>query len=296
MLQFLAVLSAALGSYRTGAAQWYLDTPTPAETQSRDAPYMELQQQITARLCKQDWNVSDNPFLFLKDHGDKQVVVRGKSVYGFSLTRWGDQCGITVDKNSALYKANLQRQRTATSQLTDITKAGYAILQVAAKNNYHLTAAQQKTVDSLKLEREKANARLNSLSHAQDIAWVNIDINANWMDEKNMQGFAADKAVRLTALPGVQQAVLFVEYPDQDDPDTSYRAWLYIGKWPRSSFDKMTPFSFRYHTKYAWTDKEHSGPPLIENLKVLVYGYRYNQVMKVVHALDWTRLLAWVKE
>lgn len=287
---------AAAGSFTRGTAQWYLDTPTPAETQARDAPYMELQQQIAERLCKQDWNVSDNPFLFLKDNGGKQVVVRGKSVHGFSLTHWGDQCGITVNTNSALYKANEQRQRAATARLTDITKAGYAILQTTAKNNYHLTGAQQKTVDSLKREREKVNTLLNSLSHAENIAWVGLDINANWMDEKNMQGFSADKAITLTAVTGVQQAVLFVEYPDEDDPDTSYRAWLYIGKWPHSSFAKMMPFPFRDNTKYGWADKQHSGPPVIENLKVLVYGYHYTDVMKVVRAIDWTKLRALVKE
>lgn len=279
----------------TASAQWYLDSPTPAEIQARDQPYLIVQQDIKARIANHDWDISENPFLFLRDHPDQKIIVRGKSIYNFSQTHWGDQCEIRLKKTSAAYQANSDSQKIATDQLVAITKRGYEILQNAAKNNYHLTAAEQKTTDSLKPVREKINARLTSLSNAQQIASVSIDFNANWMDEEKINGFPADKTQLLQHIPGVDQFVLNVELPYEDNPDTSYAIGLYIGRWPQPNFTKMMPFTFRYNAKTPWTDKQHSGPPIIENFKVIISGYHYNQMIHIIRAIDWTKLKALVK-
>ncbi|MGH7240223.1 MAG: hypothetical protein ACREHG_09220, partial [Candidatus Saccharimonadales bacterium] len=250
---------------------------------------------IKARLCNQDWDISENPFLFLRDQRDQKIIVRGKSVYNFSQTHWGDQCDIRLKKTSAAYNANSESQKVATDQLVTITKRGYEILQEAAKNNYHLTAAEQKTSDSLKPVREKLNTRLKSLFHAQHIASVSIDFNSNWMDQEKMSGFPAAKAGLLHHIPGVDQFVLNVELPYEDNPDTSYSLGLYIGRWPQPNLTKMMPFTFRHNAKTPWTDKDHSGPPIIENFRVVISSYHYNQIIHIIQAIDWTKLKAMVK-
>lgn len=58
----------------------------------------------------------------------------------------------------------------------------------------------------------------------------------------------------------------------------------------------MEPVDFKYSTKSSWKDKSHSGAPIVENISIWISSYHYNNLMKVLHTIDWTGLDSIVKK
>lgn len=112
---------------------------------------------------------------------------------------------------------------------------------------------------------------------------------------KKLQDFPTQKVVQLHNIPGIAQAILYYQYPVEDDPDTTYKALLYIGNFPKYSGEDIV-VNFKYKTNYYWKDKQHSGPPVIENMSIWIESHHYNNIMKVIHSIDWTGLKAMIKE
>ena len=108
-----------------------------------------------------------------------------------------------------------------------------------------------------------------------EFANIGLSLNETYTDE--LEGKILPK------IPGIQQAALYKQRPD--DYVTVYIARLYIGYWPKLSPGKMMNYQF----------KKHSGQPVIENMKITISTFDYNQMMKVLHSIDWTKLEKLVK-
>lgn len=276
------------------SAQWFLDTPTPAEIQARDQPYTILQNEIENKLCNTDWGIDKTSFLFFKDQPGIQEVVRGKSIHYFDLSRWGNNCVIMLKETSPIYQAITDSTEKVNERLESNTNTGLTQDQAMAdamKNNGNITAKDQAILNRKKAVQDQGLKDIARLGNANQFANISLLINENWADDTKTagDGFIAN-AIKPLSVAGIQQAVITIEYPNEDEPDTSYRATLYIGNWPKPDMNKMLPFPFKYYTKLAWSDKDHSGEPVIENLKIYIESYSYKNLMKTIHSIDWTKL------
>lgn len=281
------------------SAQWFLDTPTPAEIQSRDQPYSILQNEIGNKLCNTNWGIDKTSFLFFKDQPDIQEVVRGKSIHYFDLSRWGNKCVIMLKETSPLYQTIMDSTEKVNERLDSNANAGLTQDQAMAdamKNNGKITAKDQVILNKKKAVNDQGLKDIARLGNANQFAIISLLINENWADDiKTGSGSYSANDIKPLSVHGIQQAVITIEYPDKGQVDTSYRATLYIGNWPKPDMHKMLPFPFKYNTKSAWSDKDHSGQPVIENLKIYIESYSYNNLMKVIHSIDWTKLDGLIK-
>jgi hypothetical protein len=268
-------------------SQWYLDTPTPAEMQAHDQPYIILQNEIQQKLCNSDWSIDNNSFSIFKDNPDSREVVRGKNIYYFDLSRWEGDCEIRLKQTSPLYKAIIDSLKKVNARLDSNIHTGLTLQEATAdamKNGGKIPAKDQAILDKKGIIQKKCMKDMALLGNAQQFAQFSLSINENWTDEKK------GDAIKPLLLPGVQQAVLSIGFPNENQPDTTYQATLYIGNWPKPDMHKMLPFHFKYNTSYGWADKQHSGPPVIENFKIFVQSYHYNWLMKSLNSIDWTKL------
>lgn len=275
-------------------SQWHLDTPTPAEMQAHDQPYIILQNEIENKLCNSDWGIDNNSFSLFKDNPDSKEVVRGKNIHYFDLSRWEGDCEIRLKQTSPLYEAIIDSLKKVNARLDSNMHTGLTLQDAmadATKNGGKIPAKDQAVLDKKGIIEKKCMKDMALLGNAQQFAQFSLSINENWADdEKTAAGSFAAGSVKSLNIPGVQQAVLSIEPPDENQPDTTYRATLYIGNWPKPDRNKMLPFHFKYNTSYGWSDKQHSGPPVIENFKIFVQSYHYNWLMKSLNSIDWTKL------
>ncbi|MGH2612493.1 MAG: hypothetical protein ACRDFB_05530 [Rhabdochlamydiaceae bacterium] len=291
----ILVLLPALASYKICAAQWYTDSPTPAEIAARDKPYTILQNEIEGKLCNADWGIDkDNSFSFLKDDPGSREVVRGKTIHYFDLTHEGNQCAIKLKETSSLYNTIQDSIKKVNVRMIANLNTGITMQQAmsdAMKNGGNVPAKDQAILNKKGAINKECMKDITRLSNAQQFGTVTLLINEEWMDDEETSGdtFIADAIKNLT-IPGVQHAYICVEYPGKDEPDTTYRATLYFGNWPKPDLHKMLSFPFKYITKYGWVDKAHSGPPTIENFIIYVQSFYYNDLMKAIHGIDWTKL------
>jgi len=296
---FILFLAILLSIGNTVFAQWYADTPTPAEMKARDQPYIILQQEIKSKLCDNDWDIPLQPFLLITYHPDEKLNIRGKGIHYFSLASDGDDCLLSLKETSPLFIAIRDSTKKVVARIQENQNSGLTLseaLQRATKNGGKLTADDQKIVDQKKAVNDQCLKDLARLENAKHWADFDLQINERWTDDKtDGANICMVDDVKRLSLPGIQHAMLNVSFPDEHQPDTTYSATLYIGKWPKPDLHKMLPFQFKYNTDYAWIDKAHSGPPIIENFKILVVSHHYNNLMKGIHTIDWTKLDKLVK-
>lgn len=281
-------------------AQWYADTPTPAEMKARDQPYIILQQEIKSKLCDNDWDIPPEPFLLLTDHPAETLDIRGKGIHYFSLASEGDDCVLSLKETSPLFLALKDSSKKLLARIKENQNSGLTLseaLQRAMKNGGKLSAADQKTVDQKKAVNDQCLKEMARIENAHHWGDFDLQINERWTDDKTPGAdiCVVDDLKRLS-LPGIQHAMLNVSYPNEVQPDTTYSATLYIGKWPKPDLHNKLPFQFKFNTSYAWIDKAHSGPPIIENFKILVVSHQYNNLMKGIHFIDWTKFDSLIKK
>jgi hypothetical protein len=273
------------------SAQWFLDTATNAEIQAHDQPYIILQKEIETKLCNTDWGIPPNAFLLLKDDPYNRLILRGKAIDAFSFTHSGDACTIQLKPTSPLYKAIMDTTQKLMKKKGDHMKQSLEIWRNSAKNDYKIPASEQKTIDSLKHIDEEADRKLNVLLHEQEFADISLDINESWTPDLGN----STKIQLMPVLPGIEHAVMTMQYSDEDPSDTSYYAYLYIGNWPLPDMKKRVLYTFKYNKHYGSMGRKHSGTPVIENFVILLHSYQYNHLMKAIHSIDWMKLHQLIK-
>lgn len=250
----------------TGAnAQWYPDTATPEEAAAHDKPFTFLRNEIQKKLCDDNWGTDKTDFKFFKDDPSWHKITRGGGVHRFEFIGGGDACVIEMRENSALYQDNLNK-----------------------------TAALAKSYDAQKdglsgPKYDAWNRKMQGLADDVEFAKVKMLLNDDRTQGKDLQGYQTNKLIRLQNIPGVGQAILYCGYPDEDDADTIYQAALYIGNFPEYD-GEVEGVHFKSFRKEPWTDKAHSGKPIIENMSIWIEGHYYNNIMKVIHSIDWEGL------
>lgn len=254
------------------------DTPAPAEIAVHNQPYIVLQNQIEKNLCNNDWEINTNdsrrnnvaPFLILKGDPGENVILRGTTVHYFSPVDRGVSCEIDMKPGSAIYIANI-----------DSFNAQMKILGTGfmASNNANIEMAR------LQDERKLAEVKLQ----------LNFDYTEDITDANYNNNFYTGS--KLSVVPaGIQMATLFKEDFAKTSKDTLYYAVLYIGDWPiTTSIKKREFFHFVNYSKEPWIDKQHSGTPVLENMKITIKTSNYEKLMKVINSIDWTKLNALVK-
>lgn len=274
-LIILLFLLPLLATNNKAAAQWFLDTATPEEATVRDQPFRYLENEIQQKLCDQNLGIDqDNNFKFLTDNPDWRLVLRGKGIHRFNFTDDGGICIIKLKENSSAYKTIFNRQVQLSQDLSAAIQAGKA---------------------KIGGPEDKKEDRLNQqLEDDKQFVQIHVTLNDDRVQGKELQDFRAARVMQIKNIPGVQQTVLYCEYPEEDDPDTTYRAVLYLGNFPKYS-GKMVPVHFKSYRSEPWTDKQHSGAPVIENISIGISGYQYNRMMKVIHNIDWAGLDKFIK-
>lgn len=286
-------------STQNALAQWYLDTATPEEAAARDKPYQFLQNEIQKKLCDKDWGIDKSSFSFLMNKPDWRKIVRGGNTLRFTFTGGGDDCEIDLRETSPLYQANMDSSIAVGKTSAEIMKWKWDQQKTVMQAKDPIAAAQrfkndhQKTIDSLTALDNKLKRLQNHLLNEKSFAQLSLNLNDDRIQGKELQDFRTFKVQQLN-IPGIQQAILYYQLPDEDDPDTSYRAALYIGDFPKFSI-KMQPYSYKYLTKNTWTDKQHSGKPVVENCTIWIHANHYNNMMKVLYSIDWTDLKSIIK-
>lgn len=296
-LVFIIVL---LFVFQNANAQWVFDTPTAAEAAARDKPYAILQNEIERKLCDKEWSIDQNPFLYFKDHPEATEITRGKNAHYFIVGSWGAKCKIELNKTSPLYKEIMDSSKNVSTRLGESYKYGPDLqkdIANAMKTGGHISPKGQAMLDKKHVITKQCLDDLARLQNAQQYANIALFINRDGEGHKQAPAGGYPKgALKSLTVAGVQQAVLFITNPYEDDPDTTYFANLYIGNWPKPHPGDQVLFPYKYNTKYSWTDKVHSGKPIIENFCVEIYTSHYSDMMKVIHSIDWTKLEALVKK
>lgn len=284
-------------------AQWYPDTPTPAELQARDNTYWVLQGEVEKTLVNNVWGLT--PFQSGTEASDKRIILRGKSIHRFDVGRWdGDACSITLKTGTPQYDANMDSAKIINEKLdqvmNDISALMQETMQKLQKNGGKYVAPDRKRVEKDSLLKVRYMSAISHLTNEQRYGKIQMEIN---MDKEDGEGhgssdYNTDSFVHLQ-LPGVRNAILRFDFPDKENPemaDTIFIAQLYIGNWKRIAANQRTDFVYKYNTKYYWADKTHSGPPIIENLVITIDTYHYNNMMHILKSIDWTKLDALVKK
>jgi len=287
-------------------AQWIpsFRTPTAAEIQVYDLPHTILQEQINSNLLSEDWEASSS-FPLLKSNPNDAVIAQGNGIHKF-LVAGESVCNITLRQSSSMYKPIQDSSELISKKLVAGMQDAFALADkamAAAKNGgkYKYSAdemAQLRKDSSQHIQGMIALAHIHNLTHILTFA---LSVNAYWISgetHSNAEHLKSD--FKILKIPGVKFAFLRIDFPDKEhpdiSPDTSYNLSLYIGNWPKPSLDKTLPYPFKYDTKYAWIDVEHSGPPIIENFVISIISYHYNWLMKAVNAIDCTKLEALTKK
>ena len=286
------ILLIFLFATNNASAQWIVDTATNAEIQAHDQPYIILQKEIETKLCNNDWSIPENAFLLLKNDPYHRLILRGKSIDAFSFTAGGDACTIGLKQSSPLYKAILDTTKEIMKKETDDMKMANEIWRNSAKNNYKISASEQRTADSLKRIDKALDRKLRSLPHEQTFADVSLDINENWTTDLTN----GTKNQFMPAIPGIKHAVLSIQYPDAENSDTSYYAYLYMGNWPPPDLKKRVLYTFKYNKDYGSIAKKALPTPVIENFVVFIRTYHYKNLMEVIQSIDWTKLDGLIKK
>jgi hypothetical protein len=248
------------------------DTPTPAEIAVHNQPYIILQNEIENKLCDKDWEINSKyQFLVLKGGDNEDVILRGTTVHYFTPVDRGVLCEIDMKYGSAKYKANTD---SFNAQMKMLGKG----LAVSANANLEMAQLQD--------ERQLATIKLQ----------LNSEYTDDLTDANNDYHFYI--GAELSTVPaGIQMATLFKKDNAKASKDTLYYAVLYIGDWTKSSSVKKREFfHFVHYTKEPWTDKQHSGTPFLENMKITIQTYSYEKLMKVINGIDWTKLKALIKK
>lgn len=289
--------------FQNGNAQsWYPDKPTPAEVEARDKPFSILQNEIETKLCDNDWGINKQTFLFYKDYPKLNEVLRGTGVHYFDLVIWGNRCDVELKSTSPLFTDYVNNSKILSERLDSIQNSAPTMSQAYndVKNNKGVLSAKDKALlEKKKIAKGKCVNAMTQLAHKNKLANFFLFTNADYgsTSELGWKGFDIDKVneVKYISIPGAQQVLVGITYPEEDNPDTTYTAQVFIGNWPKLEHIK-TPFPFKYKTKTAWIDKAHSGPPIIENLRIRIATYNYDKIMKAIRSIDWTKLEALVKE
>lgn len=251
-------------------AQWYLDTATPEEAAARDKPYLYLRNEIQSKICDENLGIEKNNFKLLEDDPGWRKIVRGTGIYRFDCTGGGDGCLIMPKPGSALY------QKINDEEI----ESGKKMME----KKYAFNSPEYKLWD-------KTNKQLQN---EKEFAQINMVVNDDRIQGKELQSFRTFREEQLHNIPGVQQAILYSQLPDEDNPDTSYRVALYIGNFPKYS-GKMEAVHFQSATTSPWKDKQHSGKPVVENISVWIYAHHYQNLMKVIRSINWSGLKQMVK-
>jgi hypothetical protein len=272
--------------------QWYLDTANDAEIRLHDQAYHILQKEIETRICNSNWGIPQVPFFYLEDHPDTRLVLRGKSIQCFSFTGSGDACSIKLKETSPEYKVVMDSTRRLTAVQVEHAQKTRKIWDHAVAHNYKISPGEKKILDSMQEMDKTINRKLDALLYAQQFADISMEINANWTTDIGV----ASKVMLLPPVPGIRRGVLSTTYPDKDRSDTSYYAYLYLGEWQPLDLKKRVLYHFKYQHAYGLADRKHAGQPVIENFKITISSPHYQDLMKVIHVIDWTKLVALIKE
>lgn len=259
----------------TVLAQWYLDTATPEEAAARDKPFRFLQNEIQKNLCDQNWGIDQNSFKFFSDDPDWQKIVRGNSINRFDLTSGGDVCIVKLIEGSPLF-----------AKISD---------KEVAENNLVQQQLEQGKIKMDGPEYQKWNKEDQGYQDDQQFAQITMNLNDDRVQGKDLQNYHTVKPTVLSKIPGVQQVVIYHQLPDEDEPDTLFRAVLYIGNFPKYT-GTMEPVHYKSISQQPWKDKQHSGKPIIENASIWIETYHYNNLIKVIDSIDWAGLKPMVSE
>lgn len=289
----------------------YQDTPTPVEMAVHNQPYIILQREIENNLCDKNWGIDTldkngnyvAPFLILKGDPNDDVILRGSTVHFFIPVNRGTECTVQLKNTSPLYKANSDSMLAQ----TEISKSQFGIASQlfakAAKNNYKYTHEDSVVMDKMKIVSDKVNKEMDHLSNALKLATIGLVLNSHWTEPQMGRQYYLDGGTNfdggklLPTIEGASFATLFWEDPWKLDPDILWEATIYIGKWPViTDLKKRFAFHFMHIDKTPWTDKQHSGKPVIENMKIIIMAEDHGRLLKVIHSIDWTKLNALVKE
>ncbi len=305
------LLIAQSNGYGQSSLKSYQDTPTPAEIALHNAPYVILQNEIERNLCRNDWEIDTRqkngdyvaPFLILKGSPEEDVILRGSSVHHFTPVDRGTAGTVQLKNTSPLYSANNDSMLAQSAILQAQYSLGLQLFSKAAKNHYKYTAEDSAVMKKMKIKSDKAAIEMDRLSNARKWATIKMELNSNWSEVEKGRvyyldgGMDFDVGKKLPTIEGAAYATLFMLKPWKNDPDTLCEAEVYIGNWhAQPDLMKRTAFHFVHNDKNPWTDKQHSGKPFLENMKITIQGENYNKVMKVVHSINWTKLEALVKE
>lgn len=305
--QIILLLSIILNTYYSNIVaqprkEWQ-DTPTPAEIAVHNQPYLILQKEIENKLCDNDWAINTKyQFLILKGGPDEDVILRGTTVHYFTPVDRGIMCEVDMKYGSSIYTANANSFNALMKiKVAQINKS-LQILAKAQKNNLKYTAEDSAVMDKIKIVNDKADLEMARLLDERKLAIIKMLLNSSWTEPQKGRQYYLDGGIdfyagkKLPHLEGVGYATLFMEKPWKDNPDTLCEATIYIGNWPaQTDLKRRFAFHFVHIDKTPWTDKQHSGQPFLENMKIIITGESYESVMKVIHSIDWTKLNALVK-
>lgn len=294
--------------------KYYLDTPTPEEMAMFNKPYIILLNDIEKKLCNDDWGIDSSDshvgykahFHLLKGDPDEEVIERGTTIHNYSpndLYNLRTKCTVQLKQSSPLFKAN-NDSMLAQSKITQKQYAtGMELYAKAAKNNFKYTAADSTVMKKSKAASDKANSEMAHLANNRQLAVIRMDLNSKWTEPQLGRqyyldgGTDFDAGKRLPTVDGAAYVTLFMKNPWELDPDTLCEVTIYIGHWPViPDLKKRFAFHFVHTDKNPWTDKQHSGKPFLENMKINITAENYTRLMDVVHSIDWTKLEALVKK
>ena len=156
-------------------------------------------------------------------------------------------------------------------------------------NKGKLPAKEETLLAKKKIAGDQCFRAMTKLANKTKLAKFFLFVNSDNGSASGLgwKGFDIDKVneVKRISIPGAQQVLIGISYPEEDNPDTTYTAQIFIGDWPKLEQHSI-PFPFKYKTKTAWTDKAHSGPPIIEDFRVRIAAYSYDKIMKAIHNID----------
>ncbi len=304
------LLIAQSNAYSQHPVKLWQDTPTPAEMALHNQPYIILQKEIEENLCNNDWEIDSRdkngddvaPFLILKGDPGDDVIARGTSVHNFIPVDRGIACTVQLKSSSPLYTANNDSMRSQSGIWQAQYNLANQLFEKAAKNNYKYTSEDSAVMKKMKIASDNATLEMARLSKARKLATIAMQLNSSWTEpQKGRQyyldgGTDFDAGKKLPPVKGAAYATLFTKKPWKNDPDTLCEATVYIGNWPvQTDIKKRFAFHFVHTDKTPWTDKQHSGQPFLENMKIIITAESYEKVMKVIDSIEWTKLEALVK-
>lgn len=119
-------------------------------------------------------------------------------------------------------------------------------------------------------------SRISSLASKMHFASISLELNINHAD-------IDIKGKVLSKMPGINKALLYKDDPIDGDPDTTYKAYLFLGRWPKlqtGNTEEFIPFPFT----------QHKGNPIIENMVVTISTHNYPKLMQVIRNIDWGKM------